>query len=239
MQDCYVGDVGDFVKYGLLRALSDRKRLGVAWYLRTDPDTTKAGDGSHTTYLQQPEKWRHLDPVVFDGMRRLVENRSRTVTAIQRSGLLKAAVFAAEPLDISKIPVKERERWRRNWFERVRVELAECDLVFADPDNGLYPNHRFGYTRKKNAKRIPLFEAEALAEGRSAVIYHHNTRRSGGHRQEVQHWMEQLPGCTCAYYWKPFSQRTFFVINPDAEMEHRLEEFEQNWKGHGDLVRKA
>ena len=42
MQDCYVGDVGDFVKYGLLRALSDGKRLGVAWYLRTDPDTTKA-----------------------------------------------------------------------------------------------------------------------------------------------------------------------------------------------------
>ena len=134
MQDRYVGDVGDFVKYGLLRALSDGKRLGVAWYLRTDRDPTKADDGSHTTYLHQPEKWRHLDPVVFDGMRRLVENGSRTVSAIQRSGLLNAAAFAAEPLDISKIPVKARERWRRNWFERVRVELAECDLVFADPD---------------------------------------------------------------------------------------------------------
>ena len=51
--------------------------------------------------------------------------------------------------------------------------------------------------------------------------------------------MDQLQGCTCAYYWKPFSQRTFFVIRPDAEMEHRLEEFDQDWKGHGDLVRKA
>ena len=89
------------MKYGLLRALSDGKRLGVAWYLRTDPDTTKADDGSHTTYLQQQEKWRHLDPVVFDGMRRLAENGSRTVSAIQRSGLLNAAMFAAEPLDIS------------------------------------------------------------------------------------------------------------------------------------------
>ena len=28
--------------------------------------------------------------------------------------------------------------------------------------------------------------------------------------------MDQLQGCTCAYYWKPFSQRTFFVINSDA-----------------------
>ena len=67
-------------------------------------------------------------------------------------------MFAAEPLDISKIPVKERERWRRNWFERVKVGLATCDLVFADPDNGLYPNHSFSYTRKVNAKHISLIE---------------------------------------------------------------------------------
>ena len=239
MQDRYVGDVGDFVKYGLLRALSYGNRLGVAWYLRTDPDTTKADDGHHTTYLHQPEKWRHLDPVLFDVVKGLVENGSRTVAAIQRSGILKEAVFATEPLDISGIPIREREHWRRSWFERVRVQLAGCEIVFADPDNGLYPNHRFRYTQKVNAKRIPLFEANALAAGRSAVIYHHNTRRAGGHCQEVQEWMERLPGCACAYYWKPLSQRTFFVINPDSELEHRLEKFALRWSRYGKLVRKA
>ena len=30
MQNRYVGDVGDFAKYGLLRAIVGRKRLGVA-----------------------------------------------------------------------------------------------------------------------------------------------------------------------------------------------------------------
>ena len=30
MQDQYVGDIGDFAKYALLRRLSEGKRLGVA-----------------------------------------------------------------------------------------------------------------------------------------------------------------------------------------------------------------
>ena len=33
MQDRYTGDIGDFAKYGLLRALEAGHRLGVAWYL--------------------------------------------------------------------------------------------------------------------------------------------------------------------------------------------------------------
>ena len=239
MQDRYVGDIGDFVKYGLLRCLGTGKRLGVAWYLRTAGDITKAQDGRYTTYLEESERWRSLDPALFDGLRELLGSGSRTVAAIEQSVLLEGAVFAAEPLDISNVPVRERERWRRDWFGRARAKLIECTLVFADPDNGLYPNARFSYTRKENTKHIPRFEAEELAEGRSAVIYHHNSRFRGGHKREIRHWMNQLPGCTHAYYWRPFSQRTFFVINPDAEMEHRLEEFEQTWKGHGKLMRKT
>ena len=239
MQDRYVGDIGDFVKYGMLRALSKGKRLGVAWYLRTEGDRTKAQDGRYTSYLAEPERWRSLDPALFDGLRELLANGSRTVAAIEQSGLLEGAVFAGEPLDISKVPVRERASWRRDWFERARAKLTECSLVFADPDNGLYPNARFSCTRKENTKHIALFEAVELAEGRSAVIYHHNGRFRGGHEREVRHWMNQLTGCTHAYYWRPFSQRTFFVINPDAEMECRLEEFEQIWKGHGELMGKT
>ena len=33
MQDRYVGDVEDVVKYGLLRSILGTRRLGVAWYL--------------------------------------------------------------------------------------------------------------------------------------------------------------------------------------------------------------
>ena len=59
MQDRYVGDVGDFVKYGLLRAISGGKRLGVAWYLRTE---------RATEYLQKPDEWQQLEPDLFSAL---------------------------------------------------------------------------------------------------------------------------------------------------------------------------
>lgn len=51
MQDKYVGDVGDFGKYGLLRALFSNSpfKLGVNWCLVEKED--KKNDGKHTAYL--------------------------------------------------------------------------------------------------------------------------------------------------------------------------------------------
>ena len=238
MQDRYVGDIGDFVKYGLLRALGKGKRLGVAWYLRADDGPTGSGDGRHTEYLRQPDDWRHLDPELFDTLKKLVDEDRRSVAEIQRSGILENAVFADEPLNVDKVAVRDRECWRREWFERVKDALSDCDLVFADPDNGLYPDDRFKPTRKENTKRIRLSETLALAEGRPAVIYHHNGRRSGGHREEIQEWMDRLPRHIHAYYWRRYSNRTFFVVNPDFKTERRLEKFAHNW-GHrrGELAR--
>ena len=151
MQDCYVGDVGDFVKYGLLRAIRVTKCLGVAWYLH--PDGGPAGDGRHADYLQDPGEWRHLDTKLFDTL-----------------------------------------------------------------------------------KGIPIAEAIALAEGRTAVIYHHNSRRPGGHLNEIRWLKTELPRGTMAYYWRRLSNRTFFVINPDDGVRRRLREFEKRWSDRGQLV---
>ena len=235
MQDRYVGDVGDFAKYGLLRAIRGRKRLGIAWYLH--PDAGPAGDGNHTTYLRRREGWRHLDPELFDTLNGLIgPGGRRSVDAVQTSGILGDAVFAAERLDIAGVAVRDRVRWRHRWFEQVRDQLSGCDLVFADPDNGLVRDDRFEPTQKVSAKRISLAETNALARGRAAVIYHHNTRRPGGHHEEIRLWMDRLPGCTCAYYWKRWSNRTFFIINPDHEIERRLNQFVERWKSHGEVV---
>ena len=180
MRDCYVGDIGDCAKYGLLRAIGKGKRLGVAWYLCGDPEVNNTGDGRHTAYLQRPDEWRHLDPGLFDTLKNLIDEKRRSVAEIEQSGILGGADFASEPVDVSQVSVGERESWRRAWFERVQNALFACDLVFADPDNGLYPNEKFAPTRKENAKRISLHEALELAKGRTVVIYHHNSMMRGG-----------------------------------------------------------
>ncbi len=218
MQDRYVGDVGDFVKFGLLRAIGEGRRLGIVWYYR------RSDRG--TSYLQQPEKWQCLDPELFNALKDLVDCCTRSVKRLEQTSVLKNAIFASEPLDSTR---------RDAWFERVRKKIFDCDLVFADPDNGFSP--------KESAKseHILVEEARALAEGRTAVIYHHNGQGRGQartHLNEIQYWMGQLPGCTCAYWWRRVSPRTFFVINPDSDMESRLEQFECRWAPHGKLVRK-
>ena len=234
MQDRYAGDVGDFVKYGLLRAIREGKRLGIAWYLH--PNAGLSGDGSHTDYLLRPEEFRDLDSDLFDQLRILRSGGAPSVDLVEISGILGNAVFTRDSLGITGIRVRDRNHWRRQWFEQVREQLTDCDLVFADPDNGLFPDDKFKPTQKVSAKRIPLAEAMALAEGRAAIFYHHNTRTPGGHYKEIRHWMSQLPGCSYAYYWRRWSNRTFFIVNPDRKIEHLLKSFAKRWFRCGELL---
>ena len=96
-------------------------------------------------------------------------------------------MFAGEELGATSRSWRERGLWRTAWFDRVLDALTDCDLVFADPDNGLCADGEFRGDKRKNHKRLPLREALALAGGRTAVIYHHNTRYRGGHKEEIKH----------------------------------------------------
>ena len=73
MQDRYAGDIGDFVKYALLRAISPERSLGVAWYLH--PNEGPSGDGRHVSYLSNAKEWRYLDADLFDVLREIVFSR--------------------------------------------------------------------------------------------------------------------------------------------------------------------
>jgi hypothetical protein len=223
MQNRYVGDIGDFVKFGLLRALGQGDRLGIAWYLC--PDETHNRDGKHVDYLEDFDRWRHLDPPLFDGLRDIVRRGERSVGRVKASGLLPNAAFSATPLDFKGMP------HRKAWFRGVLADLRECSIVFADPDNGLCEDDDRWVVRGA-WKRMPLSEALEMAAGRPAVIYHHNNRSPGGHTAQIQHWLRRLKTCgadALALYWRKYSQRTFFVVRPSREIEERLCTFERKW----------
>jgi len=236
-----VGDIGDFGKYALLRKLSAGRRLGIAWCLY--PDEQQKSDGKFIEYLNKPEEWRQLDPELFDGLRKLVHspnNSLRSVAAVEASGLFPGADFASIRLETDLPPSawQERRKWRKNWFRKVMDTLSKCDLVFADPDNGLCHDKRWRGSKQDHWKRLPLEEAKKLCRNgkRTTVLYHHNTRSKGGHRKEIQDWMERLPGCSHAFYWRRYSNRTYFVVNADREIVGRLDEFAHEWKSAGELI---
>lgn len=228
MQNRYAGDIGDYIKLALLRHISVGKKLGVAWYLY--PDESHNFDGKHTHYLSEPGKWRHLDPVLFDALGKII-TKERSIAALQGSDALNA-IFASDPLTTADLPANERSNNRSLWFENTQRQLSACDLVFADPDNGIVDNTEKRRRQKVFGKQMPLSEVTALARDRTAVIYHHNTRFKGGHDAEVGHWLSQLGPNAIAVRANAYSCRTFFIVNPDPVLVNRAASFCDRWADH-------
>lgn len=229
MQDRYAGDIGDYVKLALLRHLARGRRLGIAWYLY--PDEGHNTDGRHIGYLSLPGRWRHLDPELFDALKGVADG-VRSVQTLEATGLI-GNQFHRKPLTSSDLSWQKRSAWRHNWFDEVQTHMASADLVFADPDNGLVDNDDRRRSKAKFGKSITLQEANALAQNRPAVIYHHNTRRPGGHDLEIDYWLGQFQTNAFAIRANAYSCRTFFVLNPDDELVERAHDFCYIWREHG------
>ena len=148
MQDRYAGDVGDFVKLGFLRPLFPGRQLGVAWYRYPDEDHN--GDGRHITYLDQPDRYEHLDPGLFRNLRNITRD-ARSINSLLTA--LDVAISSDESVDSSVIPPRQRRHWRTAWFNRVLEQLSTCDLVFADPDNGIIDDNDQRRSGRSSASR--------------------------------------------------------------------------------------
>jgi hypothetical protein len=239
MQNRYVGDIGDFVKLGLLRALSPGYQLGIVWYMVADE--AHNGDGRHIDYLddrkrRDGEKWRWLDPALFDNLHRIVDDGERSVAALERELkqklLLSDCQFVSEPLPLPRV-YAERNNARVRWLERALKTIDVCNLVFLDPDNGLQPEN-FSTTRKKAIKSVSFDDlASYTKQGRTLIIYHHQSRRAGGHDTEIGYNADRLRqngfAQVDALWSSPYSARAFFLLNANEEIRTRATQFAEIW----------
>ena len=219
------------MKLAILRALSPGRRSGVAWWLH--PTHGPVGDGKHTGYLNSPEKWRHLDPDLFDALKRIVTSGHRYVSGIENASLLPGATFFSETIPVGG-PAISRPARRSAWFSRLDKHLEGCDLVFIDPDNGLEPD-RFSILSGNAGRSVGLAELNALARpGRALIVYHHQTRRKGGHLEELAYWADRLRESgferVDVLRANPFSARAFFILGSDEVMRHRAVKLSEWWK---------
>jgi hypothetical protein len=168
VKDQYTGDVNDYLKYALLRALAGAHpgTLRICWML-TAPDGR--ADGGRLTYLDDPEAFGELDPEVFGALGAIVRGGKRAVTAVQDAAVLGSASFHAGLLS------DEPER-RERYFAGIWPALGADDLVFFDPDNGLQVTS-VARGRRNSCKYLYWEELEqALAERRSVCVYQHFPR---------------------------------------------------------------
>jgi len=128
----HFGDVGDYVKYGLLRVLTEhtRLRLGIVWMLTPDDDRN---DASRVAYRNDP-LWRVHDPELFDRLARLSTSPgARNVELFRRWDLVPGSLGVEAPLPGNAAA-------RAEWMASALAALAGCPLVFFDPDSGFEPD---------------------------------------------------------------------------------------------------
>lgn len=241
MQNRYVGDVGDFVKFGILRALAVDRRIGVAWWLH--PDEHHNRDGRHVSYLERAN-WRDLDGPLFDALGDIVRRDARSVAALEAATLLPNAHYVSEPAPTAGTP-SARRLARQAWIERARDQLADADFIFVDPDNGFKPS-RFSPAARRAAKCVALGELQTFAQpGRTLLVYHHQTRRPGSHEAELRHWGTRLSTAgfqqVDALRARPYSPRAFFLLDAPDTMRRRATDLCTRWRDllswHPDLHR--
>src|SRR5436309_6101642 len=130
MKDKYFGDINDYRKYGLLRALTQPRGLnvGICW-LRTAPDGRQ--DGEARRYLEQPEQWRHRDSSLYDSLRRLTDpGVARSVVHAETWSLIPGATYFHPFIADAAVD-------REQYFTSAFTTLSRCQLIFFDPDNGM------------------------------------------------------------------------------------------------------
>lgn len=177
MQNRYVGDIGDYGKYALLRSIvGTGLALGVNWYLT--PDENHNSDGKHTSYLCK-RNISSYDNELYYILKDIVEKDRRNVYSVQKSGILPLnTLFYDSILDLTGEPNPLKRRMlRQNWHNSALNSLNDCDIVFLDPDNGLQVKS-VSLTGQKGNKYIGLDELKDYYRlGKSVIFYNHRERK--------------------------------------------------------------
>lgn len=176
MQDRYAGDIGDYGKFGLLKALQKQGFIiGVNWYRTEPPAFEKKSDGS---FKQQdgihktgdiPDDLKNCDAVLAKKLAKIADDdHNRSVASLERAKLVPDAVYYHEAISIAG---------RDKWHQKALQQLNKASLVFLDPDNGLLVDS-VGPASARSVKYAFYDEvAGYIKAGKCVVVYNHRCRK--------------------------------------------------------------
>lgn len=224
MKDQYIGDIGDYGKYGLLRHLSENGAdILVNWYL-TENDGS--ADGKHTAYLDDEKRFRRYDSELFDILKKLVYSGNRSITSFERENCIDDASYYHTVIT----PGSDRKEWHRNGL----LAAAGKSFVFLDPDNGLTE-------KTKSAKESVKFcFADEVADYYNTgvdVLYYCQRDRSPADvwHSRLRVMQGYLPdACIRAVTCHRGTQRAYvFVLHRESEEKYSriIDEFIDKWAG--------
>ena len=211
MQDRYVGDIGDFGKYGLLRYLcgvtgpkvDNPLRLGVVWYFNNDGSS----GGGATGYLYTYSPLAQYDQFLYAALRDLLSSdEKRKVSEVERAGILPdSTTYFRE--------IVSQEPQRDNWFLRALCKTEKADLVFLDPDMGLEKQ------TDKGPKYVRIGEIESfIKREQSLVMYQHASQNPELDRNRIQRFQKEINQPVWVFQWT----NRYFLIIPSEKHKQEL-----------------
>ena len=218
MQNRYVGDIGDFGKYGLLTTVFSAKqlRLGINWYL-TDPNElkeTSRNDGKHTEY----DELRNCDDDLYETLQFLIKENKRTIEEVENRNIFpKDTIFYNNQLSFNGVSGREaRLKKRKDWEESGLQALKDSQVVFFDPDNGLEVKS-YSKTSIKGIKYAFYGEvARYYEKQKSLIIYQHWDKRikESEYRKRIRTIYDHVKMAQEIFYlmWNPFPKRCYVFV---------------------------
>ena len=168
MQDRYAGDIGDYGKFAMLRAMEEHGlKLGINWYRTETASFEIHEDGKYRI----PTLYEKCDLQLATALNSIFDSaEDRSVRKLEQADLLKCKRFVHNlvPRDI---------RLRTDWHRQALSYFKNCDLVFLDPDNGLnVKSVKAG--SQKSPKYVWIDEiTDFVAAGKSVIFYNHRPRK--------------------------------------------------------------
>lgn len=256
MRHIYVGDVGDFGKYGLLRALCGTKfSLGIVWYLTEAEEHNN--DGKHDGYLKwksssKRSQFRDCDPDLYDALKQIREQKSLDLSLIEASAIFDSTCkFFATPVPHFEgaYPGKTaaHQRWddRKRWHLDAMTAVKDASIVFVDPDNGIIfdapsdgsrPSHKHAYLDELRGY---------IDRGQTVVAYHHLGRQKGGHETLIQTCLRKCKDNGLdpwVIHYNRGTGRAFFVFSTSDDRDRLINasnSFVQTWNRHARLIKSV
>ena len=214
MKNQYVGDIGDYGKYSLLRFLAESNvRIGVNWYLTKNDGST---DGKFTEYLKNSDEAVY-DNVIFHKLKKIAGRSDKAVQDVEKENLIPGALYYNELIPEDSADTRGRDINRRLWFNNSLLLLKDAALVFADPDNGISFRKKAG---NKGSEKYVLPEevTKYYNQGQNVVFYCHKGRRTADAWEQTKTGIkEYLPDAQLIVltYHRGTQRSYIFVLHPD------------------------
>jgi hypothetical protein len=197
MQHRYVPDLGDFSKFAVIDALSNRGALRTAlvWYL-VDPREVgdhHNNDGRHTSYLEHDRaKVADCHPELYRRFQAIHASGEKHVGVYEKHGVALNVCYFDEPISFASVPARQRPTYRAGWLCRALHTAQDADLVVLDPDNGLMAD-RVSPSTKQAVKYATLDECAAFyAHGRRTLVVYQHAHRQGSATQQADRALSRL-----------------------------------------------